>query len=222
MVRLRSARNVLTMRSSSEWKVTTTSRPAGFRMRSAAASASRKLGQLLVDENAQRLERPGRRMDLVRLGADHAPDDVGQRPGGVDRRILARGHDGAGDGARMPLLAELEDDVGEIALGGLRHHVGGARAFAAHPHVERAVEPEREAALGLSSCIDDTPRSSTTPSTAGWPNFSATRSSAEKRSSTSVSRPLACSTRPAPFATALWSRSMPITWALAAARMARL
>ena len=51
--------------------------------------------------------------------------------------------------ARMPLLAELEDDVGEIALRGLRHHVGGARAVAAHAHVERAVEPEREAALGL-------------------------------------------------------------------------
>ncbi len=32
-----------------------------------------------------------------------------------------------------------------------------------------------------SSCIEDTPRSSTTPSTAAWPNFSATRSSSEKR-----------------------------------------
>ena len=72
-----------------------------------------------------------------------------------------------------------------------------------------------------SSCIEDTPRSSTTPSTAAWPNFSATRSSAEKRSSTSVSRPLADCTRPAPPATALWSRSMPMTCASAAARIAR-
>ena len=88
-------------------------------------------------------------MDLVRLGADHAPDDVGQRPGGDDRRLLAGGDDGAGDAARMALLAELEDDVGEIALGGLRHHVGRARPVAAHTHVERPVEPEREAALGL-------------------------------------------------------------------------
>src|SRR4051794_26351883 len=39
MAWLRSARNVLTIRSSSEWKVTTTSRPELFRMRSAAASA---------------------------------------------------------------------------------------------------------------------------------------------------------------------------------------
>ena len=109
----------------------------------------RKLGQFLIDEDAECLERPGRRMNLVRLGADHAPDDVGQCPSGVDRSILAGGDDGAGDAAGVPLLAELEDDVGEVALGGLRHHIGGARSFAPHPHVERAVEPEREAALGL-------------------------------------------------------------------------
>ena len=62
---------------------------------------------------------------------------------------LARRDDGAGDRAGMPLLAKLEDDVGEIALGCPRHHIGGARPLAAHPHVERPVEPEREAALRL-------------------------------------------------------------------------
>ena len=36
-------------------------------MRSAAASAVDQLVQLVVDEDAQRLERPGRRMNLVRL-----------------------------------------------------------------------------------------------------------------------------------------------------------
>ena len=49
----------------------------------------------------------------------------------------------------MPLLAELENDVGQIALRGLRHHVGRARPLRAHAHVERPVEPERKAALGL-------------------------------------------------------------------------
>ncbi len=57
--------------------------------------------------------------------------------------------DGARDRAGMPLLAERSDDGGEVALGGLRHHVGGARPVAAHAHVERAVEAERKAALGL-------------------------------------------------------------------------
>ncbi len=49
------------------------------------------------------------------------------------------------------------------------------------------------------------------PSTCSWPNFRATRSSAENRSSIRVSRPAAASTRPAPPAIALWSRSMPMT-----------
>ena len=51
--------------------------------------------------------------------------------------------------AGMTLLAEDVDDVGEIGLGGLRDHVRRGRAVMAHPHVERAVEPERKAALGL-------------------------------------------------------------------------
>ncbi len=58
----RSAKNRFTMRSSSEWKVTTTSRPPGFRLRSAAASAAGQLAQLVVHVDAQRLEGPRRRM----------------------------------------------------------------------------------------------------------------------------------------------------------------
>ena len=181
-----------------------------------------QLGQLLVDENPQRLERPRRRMDLVRLGTDHAADDIRQRLGGDDRRLLAGGDDGARDAARMALLAELEDDVGQIALGCLRHHVGGARPLGAHAHVERAVEPEREAALGLVELHRGHAEIEHDAVDRRRGRISrATRSSAEKRSSTSVSRPLADCTRPAPLATALWSRSMPMTCASAAARIAR-
>ena len=88
-------------------------------------------------------------MNFVRLGAHHLADDIGQRLRGRDRRFLARRDDGARDGARMTLLAEDIDDVGEIGLGGLRDHIRRGRAVMAHPHVERAAEPEREAALGL-------------------------------------------------------------------------
>ncbi len=49
----------------------------------------------------------------------------------------------------MPLLAERRDDRRKIALGGARHHVGRARAGAAHAHVERTVQAERKAALAL-------------------------------------------------------------------------
>ena len=47
------------------------------------------------------------------------------------------------------LLAQRGDDSGQIALGSVRDHVGGAWPLAAHAHVERAVEPERKAALAL-------------------------------------------------------------------------
>ena len=49
----------------------------------------------------------------------------------------------------MALFAEDIDDVGEIGLGGLRNDIRRGRPVMAHPHVERAAEPEREAALGL-------------------------------------------------------------------------
>ena len=86
------------MRSSSEWKVTTASRPPGFSMRSARASARDKLAEFVVDDDAQRLERPRRRMDVARLAPHDALDDV--RPArwscaiGASRRAR---DDGAGD-----------------------------------------------------------------------------------------------------------------------------
>lgn len=108
-----------------------------------------QLVELFIDEDAQRLERPRRRVDLVRLGAHDPGDDVGKRLGRRDRCLLAGGDDRARDAARVALLAEDIDDVGELALGCLRDHVGGGRAALPHPHVERAAAAEREAALGL-------------------------------------------------------------------------
>ena len=87
-------------------------------------------------------------MNVAGPAVHDAGDDVGERAGGRDRPFAARRHDGAGDGAGAALLAEQKDDVGEIALGALRDHVGGGRTGRAHAHVERPVEAEREAALG--------------------------------------------------------------------------
>ncbi len=61
----------------------------------------------------------------------------------------ARLDDGAGNGARLALLAEQENDVGEVALARGGDHVGRVRAGCAHAHVERTVEAEREAARRL-------------------------------------------------------------------------
>ncbi len=107
-----------------------------------------KLRQLVIDEQAQRLERAGGRMNVAGPSVHDAGHDVGERPGGHDRPFSARRHDRAGDGAGAALLAQQENDVGEIALAAFRDHVGGAWAGGAHAHVERAVEAERKAAFG--------------------------------------------------------------------------
>ena len=57
------------MRSSSEWKATTTSRPPSASTRSEAASAVGEFVELAIDEDAERLERAGRRMDAVGVAA---------------------------------------------------------------------------------------------------------------------------------------------------------
>ena len=108
------------MRSSSEWNATTTSRPPGLQHALRGGERRRQLVELVVDEDAQRLERPRRRMDRAGRACTTRADDLRQRPRGRDRRLVARAHDGAGNGARAPLLAERRDDRGELALGGTR------------------------------------------------------------------------------------------------------
>ena len=48
----------------------------------------------------------------------------------------------------MPLFAEVENDIGEVALGGSVNDVSRTWAFTAHPHVEGAIKAERESATG--------------------------------------------------------------------------
>ena len=137
------------MRSSSEWKETTDSRPPSRQDALGGEQSRCKLVQFLVHEQPQRLEGARRRMDRARLAVHDAADDVGERAGGEDRIFLPLGDDGARDRARMPLLAQKENDIGEIAFGNFRDHIRGARSVGAHAHVERAVLAEGEAALGL-------------------------------------------------------------------------
>ena len=108
-----------------------------------------QLVEFRVDEDPKALERPRRRVNFVRFGANHLAYDIGQLLRRRDRRLLARRHDGARDGARVTLLAENIDDVGKIGLGCPCNDIRSGRAVMAHPHVERTAEPEREAALGL-------------------------------------------------------------------------
>jgi hypothetical protein len=105
--------------------------------------------QLAVDFDADGLERPARRMGAgpARRRGDRVLDDHGERgrpgyrPGGDDRR---------GDARRESFLPERPDDAGEGALRISVHDgVGRERLSRVHPHVERPVGAEAEAAIRL-------------------------------------------------------------------------
>ena len=49
----------------------------------------------------------------------------------------------------MPLLAQREQQIGEVALRQRVHQIGSRTTTALHAHVERPIKTEREAALGL-------------------------------------------------------------------------
>ena len=88
-------------------------------------------------------------MDVAGPPRHDALDHLRQREGRRERRDGAVMRDGAGDAARGALLAELIDEIGERALLHAVDDVGGAAPALLHPHVERPVGAEREAALRL-------------------------------------------------------------------------
>ena len=147
---LRAAKNCLTIRSSSEWNVTTASRPPGLSTRSAAWSAR-------TSSPSSSLTAIRRPWNVRVAGWMWLPGSTRTTPATrsascavVSIRPRRRASmDGAGHGPRAPLLAVMVDDVGEHRLVGLVDEVGGARAVGAHAHVEGAVVAEREAALRL-------------------------------------------------------------------------
>jgi hypothetical protein len=163
---LASRRNCLTMRSSRLWKLTTASRRRG------PAAPRRRQGR--------RPARPARRSHgcgspgscgwpdpSARRGGGRAPcAPRGQLAGGRQR---AGGDDRAGDAARLALLAIVIEHVGDRRIRRGVEEIGGAFAFLAHPHVERAVGEKAKPRPAWSSCIEDTPMSITTPSTCATP-----------------------------------------------------
>jgi hypothetical protein len=123
---------------------------AGREQRLGADQPTVDLAELVVDVDAQRLERARRRVDDIgaALRCGGAAHDLGQFERAGDRPRGAGRHDGACDRPRPALLAIGEDEIGEIALVQLVDRLGGTRAGAVHAHVERAVGAERKAALG--------------------------------------------------------------------------
>ena len=70
--------------------------------------------------------------------------------GAFDRRFGPRGDDGARDASRELFLAQPVQRIRELALRGAREPLGrGLTGLVVHPHVERPVLHETEAAIGF-------------------------------------------------------------------------
>ena len=108
------------------------------------------LAELVVDVDAQRLERAGRRMS-ARLAPRHGRrDDAGEPAGRLDGAGLARADDRARDASGMALLAEARDHGRDLALVRARQEFGGSCArIRIHAHVEWTVAQEAEPAPSL-------------------------------------------------------------------------
>ena len=65
--------------------------------------------------------------------------------------------DRTGNPAREPFLAEITDQLGQLAFREGSNQVCGARNFAAHSHIEGSVKTKRKTALGcIELCRGDT------------------------------------------------------------------
>ncbi len=177
---------------------------AGFEDCLGCGEAGDEFAQLVIDENAQRLERARRRMNIVRPHAHRGGNDVGERRRGRDRRLRARltmaratARECRSSPRRKMMLARSRSLAWATTSAALA-------APRPHAHVERAVVAEgKTAAAAVSSCMEETPRSSTTPSTAAKPCSRATASRLEKRSSSKRQAALRDSASSSPSASAL-------------------
>ena len=140
----------MTIRSSSEWNVTTARRPPGLSSRSAAHKPAHELLKFVVDRDAQSLEGARRGMgELAMPRGRDARDEPGKLERRGERLCLAVGDDGARDSARGALLAEIKQNIGDRRLVFVAQDVGGRTAGSSHAHIEGRVEAEREAARGF-------------------------------------------------------------------------
>ena len=144
--------------------------PAGLQHALGGGEALHQLAQLVVDVDPQRLEDTRRRMPAGDLLPPQNPfRQFSQLGCARERLIAAAGDDGPGDGARAALVAQMEEDVGEIRIVFRVDDVGGGRsAFPMRMSSGPSLWNEKPRS-GSSSCMEETPMSSTTPSAGAKP-----------------------------------------------------
>ena len=124
--------------------------PAAGREQSlGGVEAALQLAELVVHGDAERLKCSGCRIDAAGLRRHHLAHDRRELTGAPDRRRFPGGEDGAGDAPREALLAVKKDNVGERRLGQRIDEIRRRRPLPLHPHVERPVGTEGQAASGI-------------------------------------------------------------------------
>ena len=91
-------------------------RPPGLSQSGRVGQGGVQVLELVVDRDPQGLEDAGRRVDRPPLAGDAPADELGEPPGGRDRLDPPRLDDPPGDPAAVPLLAVLEEQVGQLLL----------------------------------------------------------------------------------------------------------
>ena len=159
----------LTIRSSSEWKLMThkTSRPCVSTSIELSSKPPTQLLELVVDENANRLERLRCRDVSACVTRAHASLMICQLRrasiGCSDRvRRRSRSRSLAAYALRQILSARVSKSFHPLCAS---HSAALTPVLRVHSHVERSVAQKAEAALASSSCGDETPRSRSRPST---------------------------------------------------------
>src|SRR5579864_4569847 len=118
----------------------------GFECRKSCLQSCLDLAQLVVDGDAETLERSGRDVDVARpgLARNGRLDGLSQIAGGAER---APRHDELGDPASPAFFAVLTEDALEVGRAEIVDHVGrGYIRGGVHAHVERTVGAEAEPA----------------------------------------------------------------------------
>ncbi|MNN24592.1 hypothetical protein D3C81_1380300 [compost metagenome] len=109
-----------------------------------------QLTQFVVDGDTQGLEHAGRGVDRrAATTAQGLFDHLGQIQGAAERLLDAAAQDGGGHPTRLTLVAVLLEDMGQRPVIPSVDEIGGGRPRVAHPHIQRPVAHEGEAALGL-------------------------------------------------------------------------
>ena len=160
--RARSARNRFTRRSSSEWKEIAASLPSGARTSQASGSAASSCpsSSLTAIRSAWKVRLAGCAAGEPGRGRDRGLDDVDQLLRRLQLALAApAADDRAGDRRHEAILAVAADQAGEAALVPLVDDLAGGQLAAdrIHPHIQRRVVAVGEAALGVSTCIEERP-----------------------------------------------------------------